>query len=71
MRKERSSSAPPEIQRQLKLLLKAFLRLGRTPEIRQERVRSISQEVRKKSYRIDCRKLADCIITGLLFGLLR
>ncbi len=71
MRAESTSVAPPATQRQLKILLKALLRLGRTPEVRQEKVRSLSRALQTNGYRIDCRKLADSLITSLLFGLLR
>gem|GEM_PF-6003608 len=63
--------ASPATERQLKILLKALLRLGREPEVRQEKVQSLSKAVRTKTYRVDCRKLADCLINSLLFGFLR
>ncbi len=58
-------------QRQLKILLKALLCIGNLPEVRQEKVRHLSRAIRTNTYRVDCRKLADCLITSLLFGLLR
>lgn len=58
-------------RRQLKVLMKALRRLRQAPEVRQEKIHPISNAIRNNSYRIDCRKLADCLITSLMFGLLR
>ncbi len=63
---ERASS-----RRQLKVLMKALLHLGQAPDVRQEKIQPLSNAIRTNAYRIDCRKLADCLITSLLFGLLR
>lgn len=71
MKPESTHITPPATQRQVKILLKALLRLGQTPEVRQEKVRTLSRALRTNGYRIDCRKLADSLITSLLFGLLR
>jgi len=71
MKTESANMAPTATQHQVKILLKALLRLGQTPEVRQEKVRKLSQALRTNGYRVDCRKLADSLITSLLFGLLR
>ncbi len=71
MKSKITNVAPPATQRQVKILLKALLRLGQAPEVRQEKVRTLSRALQTNGYRIDCRKLADCLITSLLFGLLR
>jgi hypothetical protein len=46
---------------------------GGRPDLddRQEKIQSLSNAVRNNSYRLDCRKLADCLIASLLLGLLR
>ncbi|MGQ9921353.1 MAG: flagellar biosynthesis anti-sigma factor FlgM [Desulfobacca sp.] len=71
MKTENKQMPPPATQRQLKILLKALLHLGQTPDVRQEKVKKLSTALRTNGYRIDCRKLADSLITSLLFGLLR
>ncbi len=58
-------------RRQLKVLMKALWRLRQAPEVRQEKIQPLSKAIRSNSYRVDCRKLADCLITSLLFSILR
>ena len=58
-------------RRQLKILMKALLRLGQAPDVRQEKIQPLANAIRSNAYRIDCRKLADCLISSLMFGLLR
>lgn len=41
------------------------------PEGRQEKVISLARAIRNNAYRVDCRKLADCLIASMLLGLLR
>jgi hypothetical protein len=62
-------TAPP--RRQPKVLLQAFWRPRRAPEDGPEKMQSLVQAVQTNTYRIDCRKLADCLIASLLMGLLR
>jgi anti-sigma28 factor (negative regulator of flagellin synthesis) len=71
MQGKKKPVASPATERQLKILLKALLRLGSEPEVRREKVQALSQAVRTKTYQVDVRKLADCLINSLLFGLLR
>ena len=71
MRTETPKRVSVTTQHQLKILLKALLRLRGLPEVREEKVRSLSRAIITNTYRIDCRKLADCLISSLLFGLLR
>jgi hypothetical protein len=58
-------------RRQPKLLLKALWRSRQTPEVRQEKIKSLANAIHTNTYRIDCRKLADCLITSLLLGFFR
>jgi anti-sigma28 factor (negative regulator of flagellin synthesis) len=46
---------------------------GRCPDLdeRQEKIQSLSKAIRNNAYRLDCRKLADCLIASLLLGLPR
>ena len=52
-------------------LMKNLLASRREWEGRQEKIASLSKAVKSNTYRLDCRKLADCLIAGLLLGLLR
>jgi anti-sigma28 factor (negative regulator of flagellin synthesis) len=63
--------APVPALRHSNILMKTLLGHRQAPEDRQEKIQSLSNAVRSNSYRIDCRKLADCLITSLLLGLLR
>ncbi len=63
--------APPKaaIDRDcFRLMVKALGRVYRAPEVRSEKMQTLAQAVRKRTYRIDCRKLADRLILGLFFG---
>jgi anti-sigma28 factor (negative regulator of flagellin synthesis) len=60
---------PP--RQQLRVIMKAILRVRQAPEIRQEKIQPLHHAIRANTYRIDCRKLADCLIASLMFGLLR
>lgn len=54
---------------QAEVILKALFRVEPLPEVRHDKVNSLSQAIRTKTYRIDTRKLADCLIVSLLLGL--
>lgn len=55
-------------RRQLKVVLKALLRVRQSPELRSRKVKPLTAAVRTNTYRVDCRKLADCLIASLLLG---
>jgi hypothetical protein len=61
--------APP--QKQTKVFLKAIRRPCQAPEGGPDKIKSLSYAVHTNTYRIDCRKLADCLIASLLMGFLR
>jgi anti-sigma28 factor (negative regulator of flagellin synthesis) len=67
--KKMFSMAPVPALRHSNSLMKTLLGHRQAPEDRQEKIQSLSRAVRTNSYRIDCRKLADCLITSLLLGL--
>ncbi len=50
------------------VILKAWFRLKPLPEVRDDKVNSLAQAIRNKTYNIDTRKLADCLIVSLLLG---
>jgi hypothetical protein len=58
----------PPTRRQLKVLLKALLRVRQAPELRSHKLQPLTATVRTNTYRVDCRKLADCLIASLLLG---
>lgn len=41
------------------------------PEDRHAEVASLAKAIHDNAYRLDCRKLADCLIASLLLGLLK
>jgi hypothetical protein len=55
-------------RRQLKVLLKAILRVRQAPEVRYHKLQPLTAAVGSNTYRVDCRKLADCLIASLLLG---
>ena len=57
--------------RQPNNLVTSLLARRQVREERQEKIASLSEAVKSNAYRLDCRKLADCLITSLLLGLLR
>ena len=67
--KKMFSMAPVPVLRHPNILMKSLLGHRQAPEERQEKIQSLSRAVRANAYRIDCRKLADCLITSLLLGL--
>jgi hypothetical protein len=71
MKKPHLKVAPVPAPRQPNDLMKTLLGRRQVREERQERIASLSNVVKSNAYRIDCRKLADCLIAGLLLGLLR
>jgi anti-sigma28 factor (negative regulator of flagellin synthesis) len=71
MKKQISVREKTTDQRPPKRLLKTLWRSCQSSEARQEKIKSLSHTIHTNGYRIDCRKLADCLITSLLFGLLR
>jgi hypothetical protein len=68
-KKDLLEKAPPG--KQTKVFLKALRRPCQAPEGGPEKMQSLSHAVHTNTYRIDCRKLADCLIAGLLMGFLR
>jgi hypothetical protein len=58
-------------RRQADGLMNTLLRPRLAPEERPEKIASLTKAIRNNAYRLDCRKLADCLIAGLLLGLLR
>ena len=71
MKKRHLNVAPVPASRQAKVLMKTLLGVRQDREERQKNIAPLSKAVRSNAYRIDCRKLADCLIAGLLLGLLR
>ena len=69
MATEHLEAVPCTHRLNVRVLLKALMRLGQSPRVRQYRISSLTKAVRQNRYRIDCRKLADCLIAALLFGL--
>ncbi|WP_041283976.1 flagellar biosynthesis anti-sigma factor FlgM [Desulfobacca acetoxidans] len=53
---------------QANLLGKAFHRLRQVPDIRPEKIGPIAAAVHSNSYPLDCRKIADRLIAGLILG---
>jgi anti-sigma28 factor (negative regulator of flagellin synthesis) len=51
--------------------METVLRSRPAPEARSEKIASLSKAIRNNAYRLDCRKLADCLIASLLLGLLK
>jgi anti-sigma28 factor (negative regulator of flagellin synthesis) len=62
------ATTPP--RQQLRVIMKAIMRLPQAPEVRQEKIQPLHNAIRANTYRIDCRKLADCLIASLVLGLL-
>jgi hypothetical protein len=71
MKKPHLTVAPVPNPRQPNNLMTTLLGRRQVREERQEKIASLSKAVKSNAYRIDCRKLADCLIAGLLLGLLR
>lgn len=67
--KKMFSIAPVPALRHSNVLMRSLLGHRQLPEDRQEKIQSLSRAVRTNAYRIDCRKLADCLIISLLLGL--
>jgi len=63
--------APVPALRHPNVLTKTLLGHRQALEDRQKKIQTLSCAVRGNAYRIDCRKLADCLISSLLLGLLR
>jgi hypothetical protein len=61
--------APVPVPRRPNSLIKSLLGHRQVPEDRQEKIQSLSRAVRTNAYRIDCRKLADSLISSFLLGL--
>lgn len=57
-------------KRQARIIIRALEHLKRAPELRREKVAPLLRSVRQRRYCIDCRKLADRLILGLLCGCL-
>lgn len=53
------------------IVIKALLHLRQAPDLRQDKVQPLSKAIRTSTYRIDYRKLADCLISSMLLGLLK
>lgn len=71
MKKPHLTLVPVSDRRQTDGLKKTVLRSGQTTEERPEKIASLTKAIRNNTYRLDCRKLADCLIAGLLLGLLK
>jgi hypothetical protein len=71
MKKPHLSMVQVPDRRQADGLMKTLLRSRQTPEERPEKIDSLTKAIRNNAYRLDCRKLADCLIAGLLLGLLK
>ena len=71
MKKPRFTAAPAALLRQSNVLLQTFLSCGQVREERREKIACLSKAIRSNAYRVDCRKLTDCLIAGLLLGLIR
>lgn len=63
-----SDHTPP--RQQLKIIMKALHCLRQAPDLRDHKIQPVATALRNKTYYIDRRKLADCLITGLLMGCL-
>lgn len=62
---------PPVPPKHRNIVMKALLHLRQIPEVRQDKVQPLRKAIRTNSYRIDYRKLADCLISSMLLGLLK
>ena len=71
MKKPHLTVAPVPNPRQPNNLMKTLLGCGQVREERPEKIASLAKAIRNNAYRLDCRKLADCLIASLLLGLLR
>ncbi|OPX19436.1 MAG: flagellar biosynthesis anti-sigma factor FlgM [Desulfobacca sp. 4484_104] len=55
-----------ELSRESKLLQKASEVITQTPEIRAEKVQTISQAIQENSYQVDSHKIANAIIANAI-----
>jgi anti-sigma28 factor (negative regulator of flagellin synthesis) len=69
MEKKLTDMEKASCRRQPKVLLRTLWRTRQAPEARQERIKTLAQAIHGNTYRMDCRKLADCLIAGLLMGI--
>lgn len=71
MKKPLFTVAPVPARRLSYVMIKTLLGYRQEREERQEKIESLSNAVQGNAYRLDCRKLADCLIASLVLGLLR
>jgi hypothetical protein len=56
----------PNLQRDGKLIDQVRQIIAETPEVRPEKVEPLLEAVASGTYEIDCRKLANCVITKII-----